>query len=107
MVRVAFLASNLPKNQWGEVVYAIVYVKNRLVHSTTSAMPYKAFVGRKPTIGHLQAIGEIGYAHIPIEARPPGLKLEARAKEMKICKFGMSDGIYRVYVSAKQQVFIS
>lgn len=107
MVGAAFLALNLPKNLWREVVYTMVYVKNRSVHSATLVTPYEVLVGRKPTIGHLRVIGETGYAHILVEARPSGSKLEARAKKVKICGFGTSIRIYQVYDSVKQQVFIS
>lgn len=85
----------------------IVYVKNRLPHAALSTTPFEAFSGKKHWIAHFRVFGETGYAYMEAEARPAGIKLEPRAREVRICGYGGSSGMYRVYDPAKPHVFIS
>lgn len=84
-----------------------VYDKNKLPHSALSTTLFEAFCGKRPSIGHFRAFEETSYAYIAAEARPVGTKLKSRAREIRICRYGGSSGIYRIYDPTKPQVFIS
>jgi hypothetical protein len=98
MARTILLDSNLTKTLWAEAVNYATYTKNRLPHSAiNNKTPFEVFLGKPPTIVHLQAFGKTAYIHIPEEIRKPGSKLEARAQKGQLVGYGERICWYRFW----------
>jgi hypothetical protein len=61
---------DLPMCLWAEAAMTIVYVQNRLSHSTLGLKtPEEMFTGKKPEVSHLKIFGYPLFIHIPKEKR--------------------------------------
>jgi hypothetical protein len=69
--------------------------------------PYEALTGKKPFIGHLRSFSETMFIDIPVEVRPDGTKLDARAITGQFCGYEDSDKICRVYIPLQRKVVLS
>jgi len=67
---------------WAEAFNWAAYIKNRVPHSALNGKtPFEALFNIKPSISHLLPFFSKSFVHIPIEKRPAGSKLDARALE--------------------------
>jgi hypothetical protein len=61
---------DLPMCLWAEAAMTVVYVQNRLSHSTLGLKtPEEMFTGKKPKVSHLKIFGYPLFIHIPKEKR--------------------------------------
>jgi hypothetical protein len=61
---------DLPMCLWAEAAMTVVYVQNRLSHSTLGLKtPEEMFTGKKPEVSHLKIFGYPLFIHIPKEKR--------------------------------------
>lgn len=94
--RAVMHANNLPKNLWGEISTAIVYLKNR---SPTSALdgrtPSEALNKKIPNLKRLRALGCEAYAHRPKE-KCKG-KLDARSTKGIFVGYDKNSPAYRIW----------
>src|SRR4028118_550968 len=102
-------ANQSPPFLWAEAINTAVYLKNRLPHKkfANKTTPYERLYGEKPFIAHLQPFGAKCFAHIPVEKRRPGSKLDARAKECIFIGYTESTKVYRLYDPESKRVFTS
>jgi hypothetical protein len=55
---------------WEEAAMTVVYVQNRLSHSTLELKtPEEVFIGKKLEVSHLKIFGSPVFIHIPKEKR--------------------------------------
>jgi hypothetical protein len=102
MARAIPLDSSLTKTLWAEAVNYATYTKKPITHSAINTKtPFEVFLGKKPTIGHLQAFGKSAYIHIPEEIRKPGSKLDAREQKGQLVGYGERIGWYRFWIGKK------
>ena len=66
-VRTLLLASGLPLNMWGEAIRQVVWVKNRIPHSSLppSTTPFEIWTGNNPTLSMAKVWGSMGCVWIP------------------------------------------
>lgn len=96
------------KRLWAEAVSTFVYLKNRQPHkSVKDQTPYEAFLGKKPSIHHLQPFGRECYVHIPEDKRPAGSKLSPRAMKGIFIGYTATDRHYRVFLPSEKRTVVS
>lgn len=62
--RTMFADSNQPETYWAEAMNTANYVKNRIEHATTQAIPYERYFGHQPMTSHLQQWGCPAIIHV-------------------------------------------
>ena len=74
------MMGNLPSFLWGEAMSTTIYTLNhcptKLVEGKT---PYKAWIGKKPSISHLRGFGCDAYAFVLPKKRK---KMDKRSKKI-------------------------
>ncbi|KAA8911808.1 hypothetical protein TRICI_003705 [Trichomonascus ciferrii] len=92
--------ANLPKKFWGEAVLYATYVSNRVVHSSTGAVPLERFQGcdLRSTSGlnDLRVFGCAAYVMIPSERRR---KLDKNVENAIFVGVDKNTKAYRVYTT--------
>ena len=74
---------DLPKRLWDEAARIVVYVQNRLSHSSLGfKTPKEMYTGKKHEVSHLKIFGCLVYVHILKENRT---KLDPSRKKGNIC----------------------
>src|SRR5436305_2644398 len=96
--------TNLPKVLWMEIASTVAYLRNR---SPTRAIegktPYEAWFGKKPSLSHIQAIGDKAYVHIAKKQRK---KLNFNSHESRLVGYGGTNQ-YRIWDPIRKNVIVS
>lgn len=77
-IRAMLVDSGIPDEMWDEILFTVVYLKNRSPTSTIRMTPYEAWTGMKPNVSHLRRIGCAAYKLVPKSTHPK--KLDERAR---------------------------
>jgi hypothetical protein len=87
---------------WAEVTMTIVYVQNRLSHSTLGLKtPEEMFTEKKPEVSHLKIFGCPVFLHIPKEKRN---KLDPSGKKgIFVGSPRPSKSIYQVNITLRSE----
>lgn len=75
--RSILIQAKLPECLWPFALKHVMYVRNRVPHSTTGTTPYTLFTGEKPDLKHIKVFGCAAY----VLRLPRPSKFEARAYE--------------------------
>jgi hypothetical protein len=95
----------LPMCLWAEAAMAVVYVQNRLSHSTLGfKTPEEMFTGKKPEVSHLKIFGCPVFIHIPKEKRN---KLETFGKKGIFVGYCEVSKAFRIYIPGHRHIEIS
>lgn len=80
MIRSFLKESKLPAYMWGEAVRHSIYVLSRLpTRALNGKIPYEAWGGKKPDLGHIKVFGCIAYMNEPsVHVK----KLEDRSRQV-------------------------
>jgi hypothetical protein len=104
-VRCMLSGVRLGKELWAEVVGISCYPVNRSPSSSLDGMtPQELWIGKKPSLTHLNVFGCEAYVHVPKEN---GSKLD---KKVEKCIFiGYKDGLkgYKLWKPETKKVFYS
>ncbi|KAI7703162.1 hypothetical protein KC353_g14273 [Hortaea werneckii] len=88
--------SGLDKSLWTELVMTSNYLRNRSPSKAIGKTPYEAFVGAKPSLGHLRTVGSVTYTLLPKARRRQSAKFDNRASKCRLVGYE-GDSIYRVW----------
>lgn len=106
LVRAEINESELPKSAWGELINTTAYIRNRVTNShDNNKTPYELWVGRKPNVTHLRAIGCEVFVHVPKQKRFS--KLTSRATKGLLLGYSLQGRGYRVWLPGTRQVIES
>jgi hypothetical protein len=90
---------------WAEAAMAVVYVQNRLSHSTLGfKTPEEMFTGKKPEVSHLKIFGCPVFVHIPKEKRN---KLEPSGKKGIFVGYCEVSKALKIYIPGHRHIEIS
>lgn len=100
---------DFPKFLWAEAIATSIYLYNRTPHRSLN---YKSPIELlnnvpPPTLEHLHTFGCKAYVHIPIEIRPSGSKLQARAIEGIFVGYTNSSKVFRIYIPSKRTIQVT
>ena len=96
---------DLPMYLWEEEDRTIVYVQNRISHSTLgSKTPEEMFTGENPKVSHLNIFGCPVYIHIPKVRRS---KLDPSGKKGLFVGYSEKSKAYRIYIPGYRQIELS
>ncbi|KAL1582041.1 hypothetical protein WHR41_09299 [Cladosporium halotolerans] len=88
--------SGLDKSLWPELVMTSNYLRNRSPSKAIGKTPYEAFVGAKPSLGHLRMVGSVAYTLLPKARRLQSAKFDSRASKCRLVGYE-GDSIFRVW----------
>src|ERR1700722_4315275 len=96
---------DLPMCLWAEAAMAVVYLQNRLSHSTLGfKTPEEMFTGKKPEVSHLKIFGCPVFVHIPKEKRN---KLEPSGKKEIFVGYCEVSKAFKIYIPGHRHIEIS
>ena len=98
--RSLLLQAKLPTSLWPYAVKYVVFVRNRVQHSTTKATPHLLVNGQKPSLKHARVFGCAAY----VLKFPHDKKFDARAEEGILLEV-MKYGVYKVLVKRKHGLY--
>ena len=87
------IQADLPTELWPFAMKNVVYIKNRVPHSTTGSVPFELLRGSKASLTYAKVFGCMAY----VLRQPEGRKLEPRASEGVLLEV-MDHGIYKVLI---------
>ena len=87
------IPADLPTEVWPFAMKNVVYIKNRVPHSTTGSVPFELLRGNKASSRYAKVFGCMAY----VLRQPEGGKLEPRAIEGVLLEV-MDHGIYKVLI---------
>ena len=88
------IQADLPSCLWPFAIKHVIYVRNRVPHSTTGVTPFSVFTGKTPSLNHVRVFGCTAY----VLRLPRGSKFEPRATEGVYLET-MEHGIYKVLIT--------
>jgi len=88
------IQADLPRCLWPYALKHVIYVRNRVPHSTIGVTPYSVMTGAKPSLKHVRVFGCTAY----VLRLPRGTKFESRALEGVYLET-LEHGIYRVLIT--------
>ena len=95
----------LPHRLWSELVKAIVYIKNRLPSQAIGGrVPFEKLTGRKAKLSHLRILGCDAYTLFKWPGRS---KLDEKADQMILVRYGDITGIYRLFDPRRNAIVVS
>jgi hypothetical protein len=104
-VRSMLADANLPHEFWAEALSTAVYLRNRSPTKTLlKKTPFQAWMGKKPSVGHLRVFGCKAYAHVPKDERG---KLDSKSKQCIFVGYGEEARGYRLYDPIKKRICLS
>lgn len=87
------IQANLPRCLWPFALKHVVYVRNRVPHSSIGVTPFLVMTGEKPSLKNIRVFGCTAY----VLRLPRGSKFESRALEGVYLET-LEHGIYRVLI---------
>ncbi|CAN0374371.1 unnamed protein product, partial [Laminaria digitata] len=82
-----------PRNMWGELFFAAVYLSNRSPHSALGgATPFSKLHGKETVMSDLRTIGARAFVHIETHTT----KLGDKAWKGKLCGFSENSRVYQM-----------
>ncbi|UYV69419.1 hypothetical protein LAZ67_6003528 [Cordylochernes scorpioides] len=98
-----YICQGLPKASWAELTYTAAYVRNRVLNNHNGeSTPYELWIGNKPSLKHIRAIGCQVFVHIPRQVRKS--KLERRAVKGNLVGYALRGRGYRVWIPEMNKV---
>ncbi|TYK18164.1 copia-type polyprotein [Cucumis melo var. makuwa] len=95
MARSKLKCKKMPKEFWAQAIECAVYLSNRSsTRSLCNKTPQQAWIGRKPSIGHLRIFGCMAYAHILDQKRS---KLDDKSEKYVFVGYDASSKDYKLY----------
>ncbi|KAL0537088.1 hypothetical protein IC582_026058 [Cucumis melo] len=105
MARSMLKCKKMPKEFWAQAVECAVYLSNRSpIRSLWNKTPQQAWIGRKPSIGHLRVFGCMAYAHIPDQKRS---KLDDKSEKYVFVGYDASSKGYKLYNPVTKKTIVS
>jgi len=98
--RSMLIQANLPTCLWPFAVKHVVYVRNRVAHSTTNQTPYSLVTGEKPNLKNVRVFGCAAF----VFKQPEGRKFDPRAIEGVLLEI-MDHGVYKVLVKEEHDLY--
>ena len=92
-------SSGLPNSPWAEAVECAVYIKNRVLSSSSieKLTPFEAYHGRNPDVSHLRIFRCDAFLHIIKERRE---KFSPKAVQCKLAGYWETQKAYRLWDDA-------
>ena len=98
--RSMLIQANLPTCLWPFAVKQVVYIRNRVAHSTTGETPYSMVTGEKPSLKNVRVFGCAAF----VLQQPRGGKFDARAMEGVLLEV-KDHGVYKVLVKEDSDTY--
>jgi hypothetical protein len=98
-VRAMLRFAELPDNLWDEAILTATTTINLCPTKVLGQItPFEAYYGRKPSVAHLQAFGDIAFVHVPQERRSRMVnpKLRNRSREARFLGYTPDTQGYRL-----------
>ena len=87
------IQADLPKCLWPFALKHVVYVRNRVLHSSVGATPFSVLTGEQPSLKNVRVFGCTAY----VLRLPRGSKFESRAVEGVYLET-LEHGVYKVLI---------
>jgi hypothetical protein len=98
-------SANMSQGFWPYAVETAAYLINRSPTTTLdNKTPYKAWKGKRPSIKHLHAFGEMGYVHIPLETQK---KWSKKSRPCRLLGYVPRSRNYRLWDPNQHTVVVS
>ncbi|KAL4038876.1 hypothetical protein IC575_002512 [Cucumis melo] len=105
MARSKLKCKKMPKEFWAQAIECAVYLSNRSpTRSLCNKTPQQAWIGRKPSIGHLRIFGCMAYAHILDQKRS---KLDDKSEKYVFVGYDASSKDYNLYNPVTKKTIVS